>query len=258
MDEISPETQSMKMLPFSATVLMLLSGAALTTNAQTTYLGSGDADGTSADGDAFSSVVINNTASTISFTINSTQPMASFIFYSIEIQYAGAGGSGYTGFANPWGPAVGISTGENALINTFGTGASALTYNGGTWTQNASGAYDSGGTGSTSATMTFSLASLGLSLGSSFNFDVVSSYTSQANSGPQAAYGALDNTGFLPESDGQFQPYDGVAHYDSATSSGSTFNTTSFTVQAVPEPGTYALMGLGSLVFARRMRWKKA
>ena len=251
------ETQSMKMLPLSATALTLLTGAALTANAQTTYPGTGDADGTTADGNAFSSVVINNTASTISFTINSTQPMASYIFYSIEIQYAGAGGSGYTGFANPWGPAVGISTGENALINTFGTGASALTYSGGTWTQNATGSYDTGGTGTTSATMTFSLASLGLSLGSSFNFDVVSSYTSQSNGGPQAAYGALDNTGYLPESDGQYQPYDGVAYYDSATSSGSTFSGTSYTVAAVPEPGTYALMGLGSLLVAGRALRKK-
>jgi hypothetical protein len=100
--------------------------------------------------------------------------------------------------------------------------------------------------------MTFLLTDLGLSVGSSFNFDVVSSYTSPSNGGPQAAYGALDNTGYLPESDGQYQPYDGVAHYDSATSAGSTFATTVYTVAAVPEPGTFALMGLGGLLLARR------
>jgi hypothetical protein len=241
----------MKTLLYSASIVTLLT-LAISPASATTYNGTGDANGTTADGDGFSSVVVNNTASTISFTINSTAPMASYIFYSVEIQYTGGGGSGYTGFSNPWGPAVGISSGENALINTFGSGASALTYSGGTWTQNASVSYDAGGTGSTFATMTFSLASLGLSVGSSFNFDVISSYTSQANSGPQAAYGVLDNTGYAPESDGLYQPYDGVAHYDSATSTGSTFASTTFTVQAVPEPGTCALLGLGGLVLVRR------
>jgi hypothetical protein len=137
----------MKTIPYFAPVFTLLALAILPAHAQTTYLGPGVADSTVADGNAISSVVVNNTASTISFTINSTQPMASYIFYSIAIQYTGEGASGYTGFSNPWGPAVGISTGENALINTYGTGASALTYNG-SWTQNASGNYISGGPGS--------------------------------------------------------------------------------------------------------------
>ncbi len=247
----------MKLIPFSAIVLTLLAGAVWPAKAQVTYTGPGVADGTTADGDAISSVVVNNTATSISFTINSTAAMASYIFYGIEIQYAGLGSSGYQGFSNPWGPAVGISTGENALINTYGTGASALTYNAGNWTQNASVSYDAGGTGSTFATMTLSLTSLGLSVGQSFNFDVVSSYTSQANGGPQAAYGALDNTGYLPESDGLFQPYDGVAHYDSATSSGSTFSSTTYTVQPVPEPGTYALLGLGGLALTSRVLGRK-
>lgn len=248
----------MKAISFCATALTILAWAGSPASAQTTYTGPGVADGTTADGDAISSVVVNNTATTISFTINSTASMASFIFYAIGIQYAGLGGNGYAGFSNPWGPAVGISTGENALINTYGTGASALTYGAGTWTQNASVSYDAGGTGSTFATMTFSLSSLGLSTGQSFNFDVVSSYTSQANGGPQAAYGALDNTGYLPESDGAYQPYDGVAHYDSATSAGTTFGTTTYTIQPVPEPGTYAMLALGGVAIGRRVFGRKA
>ena len=122
------------------------------------------------------SVNINNTANTISFTINSTQPMASYIFYAIEIQRIGAP-IGDTGLVNPWGPRIGISTGENALINTYGTDATALTYNG-SWATGPSVSYAAGGTGSTFATMTFALSDLGLNVGDSFYFDVVSTYTS--------------------------------------------------------------------------------
>jgi hypothetical protein len=210
------------------------------------YTGPGVADGSAAnDGGAISSVDINNTASAITFTINSTAPMASYIFYAIELQY---GPGGDTSLMNPWGPHVGMSTGVNALVNTFGTGASALTYGGGAWTQNGPGqSYDSGGTGLTFATMTLTLSSLGLSAGSTFNFDVVSSYT---NPSGQAAYSALDNTGYLPESDNSYYPWLGNNFYDSATSSGSTLN--SYTVAVVPEPSVAALLGLGGLLLVRR------
>jgi len=239
----------MKTLPRLATCLAVTALSATLAHA-TVYTGSGVADGNGAnDGGAFSSVAINNTASTITFTINSTVSMASYIFYSIEL-HTGPGGD--TSLMNPWGPHVGMSTGVNALVNTYGTGASALTYNG-SWTQNASQNYDSGGTGSTSATMTFSLTSLGLSPGQTFNFDVVSSYT---NPGGQAAYGALDNAGYLPESDNSYQPWLGSNFYDSATSSGSTLN--SYTVAAVPEPSLAAMFGLVGLVLAQRASRRKA
>lgn len=216
----------------------------------TVYTGSGVADGSgAADGGAISSVDINNDASTITFTINSTQPMASYIFYAIEIQ-DGLGGD--TSLVNPWGPHVGFSTGVNALVNTYGTGASALTYNG-AWNQNASGSYVAGGTGSTFATMTFSLASLGLSAGETFNFDVVSSYT--ANPSGQAAYSALDNPGYLAESDNSYHPWLGSNFYDSVTAGGSTLN--SYTI-AVPEPGVGALLGLGGLILTRRASRRQA
>jgi hypothetical protein len=229
--------------------------------AQTTYLGSGTATGTTADGNGFSSVVINNTASTISFTLNTTAPMASYIFYSIEIQHIGQAGSGYMGFANPWGPSIGISTGENAMINTYGTGASALTYSG-SWTQNASVSYDAGGTGSAFATMTFPLSSLGLNVGDSFYFDVISTYTSQPNGFGQAAYGALDNPGYPAESDNLYMPWNPngyASYYDSATASGSTFGTgtTLYTVGPVPEPATFSLLGLGALIMIRAMAKRK-
>jgi hypothetical protein len=236
----------MKTLPRLATGLAA-TALSVTLAHGAVYTGPGVADGSAAnDGGAISSVDISDTASTITFTINSTAPMASYIFYSIELQY---GPGGDTSLMNPWGPHVGMSSGVNALVNTYGTGASALTFSGTTWTQNGPGqSYDAGGTGSSFATMTFSLSSLGLSPGSTFNFDVVSSYT--ANPVGQAAYSALDNTGYLAESDNSYKPWLGSNFYDSATASGSTLN--SYTVTAVPEPSVAALFGLGGLLLAQR------
>jgi hypothetical protein len=219
-----------------------------------TYIGPGVADGNGGpvnDGAAIGSVVVNNTASTISFTINSTMPMASYIFYSIQLQY---GPGGDTSLLNPWGPHVGISTGENAMINTYGTGATALTYGGGTWTPNTSVNYDAGGTGSSFATITVPLSSLGLSLGTTFNFDVVATYTS--NPGGQAAYGSLDYPGYIPESDNSYQPWLGSNFYDSAATAN--FATTTYTIAAVPEPGTGTLLTLAGLALVRRLSRRSA
>ena len=119
--------------------------------------------------------------------------------------------------------------------------------------------YTAGGTGDTFATITVPLSSLGLNVGNSFYFDAVSTYTAQSDGGPQAAYGALDNTGYLPESDGRYEPYDGTAYYDSATSPGSTFGTsaTEYTIQAVPEPAACALMGLGAMALGMISRVRR-
>ncbi len=228
----------------------------LPVKAQVTYTGSGVADGTIADGNGFNSVVVNNNATSISFTLNTSANMASWIFYAIEIQYVG-GPVGDTGLFNPWGPAVGASTGLNALINTYGSGATPLTWSG-SWVAGSSVSYAAGGTGTPSATITVPLSSLGLSPGSSFYFDVVSGYTSIANAPyTQAAYGALDNSGYLPESDGLYHPWSPDGHqafYDSATSSGSSFGmaSTMYSV-AIPEPTTLALLG-GGLVFLMAQR----
>jgi len=229
--------------------------------ASQTFTGTGNSLGSSpADGAGISSVVVNNDANNITFTINSSQVQASYIFYAVELQILGQAGFGYTGFSNPWGPSAGISTGMNSLINTYGTGASALTYGGGVWTQNASGNYAAGGTGSAFATMTFSLSSLGLNVGDKFYLDVISTYTSQPNGYGQAAYGALDSvTGYPAESDSLYQPWNPngyASYYDSANAgaSGSTFGTAATLYTVVPEPVACALLGLGSLVLVMRRR----
>jgi hypothetical protein len=231
----------------NASIIIGMALVALAAAAQTTYNGPGTSLYSSVnDGAGISSVVVNNTASTISFTINSSQPQASYIFYGIELQIVGQAGSGYTGFANPFGPAIGISSGENAVLDTYGTGATAYSYSG-SWVNNGSVSYTAGGTGDTFSSMTVPLSSLGLSLGESFYFDVVSTYTSDSDGGPQAAYGALDSTGYPAENNNSYIPYDNNTYYDSATDASSTFNTGAslYTIQAVPEPATGALMGLG-------------
>jgi hypothetical protein len=240
----------------------LIAGYALAVSSAnaTTYLGPGTSLYSSVnDGAGISSVVVNNSASSISFTINSSDPQASYIFYAIELQVIGQASSGYTGFSNPFGPAIGISTGENAVIDTYGTGATPYYYSSG-WVAGPTVSYTAGGTGDTYASISVPLSSLGLSLGESFYFDVVSTYTSYSDGGPQAAYGALDSTGYPAEANGSYVPYDNNTYYDSATDANSTFGTgaSEYTLTSVPEPTTDALMGLGILgMIGRMLRQRK-
>ena len=247
----------MKTILSITSILAAVAVAALPAKA-TTYLGTGTSlGGSPADGAAISSVLVNNDASTISFTINTTQNQASWIFYAIDLQIIGQAGSGYTGLSNPiWAgsPTIGISTGENAVLNDNGGATIAFTYSGGTWTQNASGTVAAGGTGFNYVTITESLSNLGLSVGDSFYFDVVSTYTSWQNGSPQSAYGALDSVGGYPaETNGGYSPWNptGPTYFDSATdASGTTFGTAAsmYTVAAVPEPATLALLSGGAIL----------
>jgi hypothetical protein len=253
----------MKTISCILPVMTVLTLAALPAMAQELYTGSGVADGSPTDGAAISSVLVNNDANNISFTINSVNPQASWNFYAVEIQQVGQGGSGSTALLSPfgsWGPVVGISSGENAVIDTFGSYATPYMYSGG-WSAGANVNYSAGGTGSTFTTFAVPLSSLGLSVGSSFYFDVVSSYNSWANGGPQGAYSALDNPGYPEMTDNTWSPWDGGAgSYDSATSPGSTFGSSAseYTVAAVvPEPSTCVLMGLGALAMIRRSLSRK-
>jgi hypothetical protein len=253
----------MKAISFFISTLTALALAMVSAQAAT-YTGTGTADGGGSNGEGISSVVINNTATSITFTINSSAAQSAYVQYYVLMQYVGQGASGSTalfnsaGALNGWGPSLGISTGMNAFAATYNTGASAETYSSGVWANNSSVSYDAGGTGSNFLTFTVPLSSLGLSLGSSFYFDVVSSYP---NAIGQSAYGSLDSIGGYPaETDSAYQPYNGTSAYDAATdASGTTFGTAAsqYTVAAVPEPAAFALLGLGALVMVRRVTHRK-
>jgi hypothetical protein len=230
--------------------------------AQTTY----PADGANYYGgvDAnMTSVVINNNATSISFQVNLNTSDSTvsnpYDHYLLGLQMGGgAGGQTLingtygTGTAdgNPYGNAVGISTGENFFIGTYMTTSGVSTgLTGGAqlysfstltgWTQiGANAPLTIVPTGTPSIAFSFSLSSFGLSAGNKFNFDAWSSFSS-----PQSAYQALDNPNLPPGT----APYNSGASYDSATAAGSTFATTIYTVQATPEPSTFALLGLGAL-----------
>ena len=241
--------------------------AVLPAQAQSTYTGTGHYNGSGADAVGISSVVINNDANNITFTINANSASGTidpYTFYAVDIQVVGQAGSGYTGLHNPVylntsGPSLGISSGENAVLNFAQNGyysnggnvngATPFLYSGGTWTEGSLYSYSAGGQGSDSVTVTVPLSSLGLNVGESFYFDVASSYTSFGTSGPQAAYSALDSVGGYPaETDNSYTPWSGANGYDSATDvAGTTFGTgaSQYTIQSVPEPATLALVGLG-------------
>ncbi len=220
----------------------------------TVYAGPGTGDGTVAnDGGAISSVDVTNDANNISFTINSTQNMQSYIFFEVELQITGQAGSGDKSLTNnPYtAPNVGISTGVNSLIDTYGSGFDTYTWSG-AWNHTDDAAFAAGGTGNTFATITVPLSYLDLSVGNSFLFDVVSSYTNPTG---QSAYSALDSTGYPAETDNSYKPYLGTNDYDSATDASSTFNSAAslYIVTAVPEPATIGLVALSSLgLMARR------
>lgn len=228
--------------------------------AATTYTGSGTANGGGGNGEGISSVVINNTASDITFTINTSAAQSAYVQYFVLMQYVGQGASGdstlfnSSGALNGWGPSLGISSGMNAFAATWNTGATPAYYSGGVWNQGSGVNYDAGGTGSTFVTFTLPLSSLGLSVGDSFYFDVASSYP---NAVGQSAYGSLDIQ-YPAETDNSYVPYNsGQNAYDAATDAGTVnlqFGTAATMYTVVPEPVTSALLGMGALLILLRRK----
>ena len=154
-----------------------------------------------------------------------------------------AGDSGVGG--NGWGRPINMASpngGMNYWVGSWvdsGGGAQRWAYNGSSWSEVA--ATYSSGFGSYSfvnnqLTYTMSLASLGLSVGSTFYFDA---YSSGGGNG-DSAIDALAN------------PNVSVTGWGGPYTSNSTNGVLSYTV--VPAPGAVALLGLAGLMARRRRR----
>lgn len=254
----------MKTVSFITSAIAALAFAAGPASASI-FTGPGTADGGGTE-TAINSVVINNDASSITFTINTAGAQGAYVQYFVLMQYVGQGASGSTALLNSanalngWGPSLGISTGMNAFAATWNsgsnggfTGASGETYSGGAWANNGGPLSFSGGPGNNYVTFSLSLSSLGLSVGSQFYFDVVSSYSPATG---QGAYGSLD-VSYPAETDNAYTPWNGTSAYDAATDAGTAvnkFGTAASMYTVVPEPATFALIGMGSLLVIMRRR----
>jgi autotransporter-associated beta strand protein len=210
------------------------------------------------------SVVITNNASNILFRINLNPTVTnasgtqntdilttaqSYGLYEVGLETVPLAGS--TAVLNPYGAPIGISTGMNYWIGSWtnqgggGTDADpdfgdnqAEAYSAGTWSVVAGNGLAGNGTipsqttstalTQTSTTLTIPLAALGLSIGNNFHFDVWATF-----GGNGGAYDALDSgpAATLTAASG-YEPWAPMA-YDSATATGSTYSTTTYTV-AVP------------------------
>jgi len=205
-----------------------------------------------------SHVIVTNNATNILFQIDlapsdgghttdiTTDMTQSYGKYQIGLETIP--GAGSTAVSNPYSP-IGISTGMNYWIDSWtnqttgGTVASPDTgdaqvfnYAAGAWTQVAgNGLYNDmpGNPQFTqtslsviSVTTSVSLAALGLSAGSKFNFDVWTTFDEG-----DGAVDALDSgAAATSESSGTYINAYAPTPYDSATAPGSTYSTTTYTV----------------------------
>ncbi len=214
--------------------------AALALNAQAaTYL---DSTGEIISGAHIdiSSVEVNNTATDLIFKINlAGDPVATdWGKYMIGLDTTAGGDVA----GNAWSRPIGMSSGMDYWVGTWadwGNGAEVYK-NTGSWSlQNATYATPGGlsfSKDSSSVTITYPFASLGLSIGNSFLFDVFTS-------GGGGADGAIDALG---------NPAQSIANWNDNYNSGNLVS--SYTLTAVPEPTALALLGIGASLIIGRIR----
>ncbi|HEX4053121.1 MAG TPA: autotransporter-associated beta strand repeat-containing protein [Tepidisphaeraceae bacterium] len=165
-----------------------------------------------------------------------TQDNQSYGLYEIGLETVP--GAGSTTVANPYGEPIGISTGMNYWIGSWTNQTigppdigdnQVYSYSGGAWNLiagNGTSPYVTTTTAltPTSITLGIPLASLGLSVGNTFNFDAWTTFGSSEG----GAYDALDSGAAATSAAGN-TPWNGTP-YDSATATGSTYSTTTYTV----------------------------
>ena len=214
--------------------------AALALNAQAaTYL---DSTGEIISGAHIdiSSVEVNNTATDLIFKINLVgNPVATdWGKYMVGLDTTAGGDVAGNGWSRP----IGMSSGMDYWVGSWadsGNGAEVHKYTGSWALQNATYGTPGGlsvSKDSSSVTITYPYASLGLAPGSTFYFDA---YTS--GGGPTD--GAIDALG---------NPAQSIAGWSDYYNSGSLVN--SYTIPAVPEPTALALLGIGASLIIGRIR----
>lgn len=189
-----------------------------------------------------SSVEVNNTATDLIFKINLTGDPSANDWGKYMIGFDTAAGGDPSG--NGWNRPIGMSSGMDYWAGTWvdgGNGGEVRNWTGAAWAlQSATWGLnpDSISTikNSSSVTIQFKYAGLGLAPGSTFLFDV---YTSSG--GPTD--GAIDALG---------NPATSVGNWDSYYNSGNLVN--SYTIPAVPEPTSLALLGIGASLVIGRIR----
>lgn len=179
------------------------------------------------------SVEITNNATDIFFKINLNGSIGSpndWGNYMVGIDSAVGGDT--TG--NAWVRPISMSSGMDYWLGSWvnGGGGSQLWSYSGSWAQqNTVGVT----IGSQSFSFSQSLAALGLSAGNSFTFDVYTSGTGGGDGAIDAVANSNQTIGNWPDS------------YNSGA------NVFTYTVTAVPEPTSVALLALGSLLAWRRI-----
>jgi hypothetical protein len=227
----------MRSAPLLLSLLASLASA-FTAKAATYTDATGDFTGGNSDLD-ISSVSVFNDATTLTFKINLAGNPQNNNWYNFyvgvsENLFGGVGGN----FNAPGGYGKNIQMSQGGMDFVLASypaygGYDLKTWNGSSWNQATGSASED----ATSVTIPVSLASLGLSPGNSFKFDVWAS----DNGGDFVLDALSDNTPRTWNSN----PFDTGA------------NALSYTVD-VPEPTSCALLSLGGLLIVRRMRERRA
>lgn len=219
-----------------------LAAASLNVNAATYNDSTGDLGATFAGFPHLNiaSVEVNNTTTDLIFKINLVgDPVATdWGKYMIALDTAPGGDPA----GNGWGRPISMPSGMDYWVGTWvdsGNGAELRNYTGAWSVQSATYLPNPNNLSVTkdasSVTVQFALAGIGLAPGGSFMFDVFSS----GGGGGDSAVDALAN------------PAPSIANWGDPYSSQSIL---SYTITQVPEPTSFALLGLGASLVINRLR----